>query len=187
MREFRPYHKVVAPPRASHGQTQSQIRLKNVGKVEPSELTLDSTSRQIIVRYEPGWEELAPLISAARDEGFRFLERLRDDWLSGENRFQEPGEGFWAVYVDSELVGVGGLNRVDAETARVRRVYVAPSHRHHGVGRALLEAIIDAARRGGFRWLVLRSDKADGFYTAIGFEQVSDLPNITHRLRLLDS
>ena len=36
--------------------------------------------------------DLDPLVQASLAEGFGFLERLREEWTSGANRFARPGE-----------------------------------------------------------------------------------------------
>ena len=60
---------------------------------------------------------LDQLIVASTRESFRFLERLRDEWDSGANRFDECGEALFVAYFDSSLAGVCGLNR-DAYASR---------------------------------------------------------------------
>src|SRR5262245_21325780 len=83
-------------------------------------------------------------------EGFRFVERLCNEWVSGANRFAGPGEALFLALDDDHVVGVCGLNRDpytgDPSIGRVRSLYVAPTHRHHGVGRALLKTVITYAR-----------------------------------------
>ncbi len=94
--------------------------------------------------------ELDPLLTQASSEGFRHVERLRDDWLSGRNRFDGPGEAFFVASVDGRMVGVCGLNVDpyvnDPSVGRVRRLYVAPDARRRGAGRALVAAVIGEAR-----------------------------------------
>jgi hypothetical protein len=51
------------------------------------------------------------LADAARREGYRFVDRLVDDWISGTNRFSEPGEILLGVFDEAELIAVGGLIR----------------------------------------------------------------------------
>lgn len=78
-------------------------------------------------------------------EGFLFLTRLIDEWNSGANRFDGPGECLMAAYLNQQLVGIGGLS-VDPYTeenmARLRRVYVSASSRGHHVGRTLVTSLV---------------------------------------------
>src|SRR5262245_15867190 len=55
--------------------------------------------------------DLEPFVQASLSEGFRFLQRLRDEWNSGVNRFTEPGEAFFVARHPASLAGVCGLNR----------------------------------------------------------------------------
>jgi GNAT superfamily N-acetyltransferase len=47
-------------------------------------------------------------------------------------------------------VAIGGLRRLDDETAEIKRMYVVPDARSRGVGRALLSALEEAARELGY-------------------------------------
>ncbi len=119
-------------------------------------------------------DAIAPLIAESESEDFRFLTRLRDDWLSGENRFDAPGEALFIARVGNRVVGVCGLNRdpyADSDRiGRVRRLYVAKDQRRAGVARALLARVI-AAANDGFLTLHVRTSnpEAQQFYEACGF------------------
>lgn len=134
-------------------------------------------------------EQLEPLIAAAAREGWRHLGRLRDEWISGANRFDRPGEGLYLGAIEDRAVAVCGLNvdpyAGDPRVGRLRRLYVAGAHRGHGVGRALVHHAIGEAGRT-FAEVRLRTHDAgaDAFYRALGFAQVSDVEGCTHALQL---
>ncbi|QNM96447.1 GNAT family N-acetyltransferase [Chitinimonas koreensis] len=127
------------------------------------------------------------LCALGEAEGFRFLRRLVDDWRCGDNRFDQDGEAFYAVWLDGRLAGVGGLNRDcdDASLARVRRVYVHPEARSHGVGHALIAAI-EAAAAGRFRRLVLYTNAVPAmhFYEGLGYRRIIGHPQRSHEKTL---
>ena len=132
-------------------------------------------------------DSLDELRAESSREGFRFIERLCEEWASGSNRFNAPGEALFAAISNGQVVGICGLNRdpyaSDPRIGRVRRLYVAPAQRRHGVGRALLETVVTHARRH-FSLLRVRSEAASEFYTAQGFRRIASDKDVTHVLEL---
>lgn len=142
---------------------------------------------QLITHLPP---QIQALEKEAVGEGFRFLTRLINEWNSGANRFNAPGECLMAAYLYQQLVGIGGLS-VDPYTkenmARLRRVYVSISSRRHHVGQTLIKALVaHAALR--FKSLCLFTDTAtgDAFYLRCGFMRIDD-DQATHAMCLSDS
>ena len=134
---------------------------------------------EVIVRFEDlPLQDLEHLLLESEAEGFRFVRRLRDDWISGANRFAGPGEAFFGCYLDGRLVAIGGVNRQSVSTGRLRRVYVARKARRTGVGRALVAHVITHAIQY-FDEVVLRTntEAADAFYRALG-ERVVGRPRL---------
>ena len=96
-------------------------------------------------------EAFLEVVEESRREGFWMIVRLDAAWADGRNRFSKRGEMLLGAYVDGALAGVCGLN-VDPyvekpRQGRVRHLYVSQAFRRHGVGRALVEAIVERARR----------------------------------------
>jgi GNAT superfamily N-acetyltransferase len=123
-------------------------------------------------------------------EGFRFMERLFEEWASGANRFSAPGEALFLAIADGKVVGVCGLNcdpyAHDPRIGRVRRLYVLRAHRRSGVGRALLDAVV-AYARDHFSLLRVRTEAAGDFYTAHGFRRVASDAEATHALQFTNA
>jgi GNAT superfamily N-acetyltransferase len=123
----------------------------------------------------------------ARAEGCNFVEKLAEQWESGENRFDAPGEIFLAHVDRGRIVAVGGLNRDpyagDPSMGRIRRVYVRPAWRKRGIGEALVAALIAEARES-FTSVRLRAmnPEAARLYEKLKFVRIDD-PNATHMLR----
>jgi putative acetyltransferase len=101
----------------------------------------------------------------------------------GANHFhldpEEVAEGrgaFLVVYREGTPVGCGALRLLDAETAELKRMYVAPSLRGTGLGRRLVAALEAEARALGVRRLVLetgvRQAAALALYRATGFRPI---------------
>jgi len=134
-------------------------------------------------------DDIGDLAEPARREGYRFMRRLIDGFDSGENTFASPGEALFEVRVFGKLVGIVGLNvdpyAADGAVGRVRRAYVHPDHRSHGIGAILIEAIEKHAR-GTFDVLRLRTDSeaASRFYVGIGFVPIHGIAEVSHVKRL---
>ena len=133
-----------------------------------------------------GFSELLQESEAA---DLRLVRRLVDDWHSGENRFDQLGEALFVATAGSQIVGVCGLNRDPftslPDVGRVRHLYVLSEFRRLGVGRRLVDAIMQAAR-ARFSILRLRTNHASAaqFYLALGFHPVVGVEACTHELRL---
>jgi len=132
---------------------------------------------------------LATLVAESERSGLRFVRRLTAEWISGINRFDQPGEALYAARINGEIVGACGLN-VDPYTAegrvgRVRHLYVMEAYRRHGVGRQLVAEVIGAAR-GSFDRLRLRtaSPRAARLYESLGFAPCAGEADCTHALDL---
>jgi predicted GNAT family N-acyltransferase len=69
-----------------------------------------------------------------------------------------------------EPIAAGRYYRTDGNTAQVGRMAVLPEYRGRRVGRALLDALVDDARRRGFTRVALNAqDHAVAFYAKAGF------------------
>jgi len=130
-------------------------------------------------------EDIQPLLEESQAQGFEFLKWLIRDYLDASNSFSQPGEALFGVYKDQNLIAIGGLNRdpysPEESIGRVRRVYVLSSWRRKGIGKLLVQRIIDEAR-GHFKLLTLRTfdEDASKFYCALGFQTGQGVSGATH-------
>ncbi|AKT29210.1 GNAT family N-acetyltransferase [Pseudomonas syringae pv. actinidiae] len=116
-------------------------------------------------------------------EGFRFLTRLIKEWRSGTNRFEAKGECLMVVLLDGALAGIGGLSRdshAQRGIGRLRRVYVANGSRGQGLGKILVNRLVEHAAQEFFA-VRLFTDTPSGaeFYLRCGFQPV-DEEHATH-------
>jgi len=149
-------------------------------------------SATVFVRRSEGLPAgLDLLVTESTREGHRFLERLRDDWRSGTNRFDGRGEALFVAYVDSGLAGICGLNQdphaSGSDVGRLRRLYVGLLFRRQGVGRCLVERALSLAREH-YGIVRLRTDNsgAVAFYESLGFSSAGPPAEATHQLVLRD-
>jgi GNAT superfamily N-acetyltransferase len=73
------------------------------------------------------------------------LARLDDEWRTGVQLFDQPGEMLLAAFEDGALHGIGGMTLCPtiAGALRMRRFYVAAAARRRGVARALARALLE--------------------------------------------
>ena len=113
----------------------------------------------------------------AQHEGYRFLDTLLSEWMTGENRFDAAGEALCGHIEQGALVAIGGLNcdpfLKDPAVGRIRRLYVRCAWRNSGIGSALLETLLTIARQS-FCTVRLRAEnaKAARLYERKGFEPI---------------
>jgi GNAT superfamily N-acetyltransferase len=102
-----------------------------------------------------------------------------DDHLSSlyppEDNFTElpTADAFLIARIDGVAIGCGAVRFIDAITAEVKRMYVAPSARGGGVGREIVRALEVFAREQGAQRLVLETGpkqlEAIALYENLGF------------------
>jgi len=88
--------------------------------------------------------------------------------------------GFWVANDGraGALIGMFGLERVDADTAELRRMYVAPQARRRGIARMMLAHAEEVCGDRGYRRLVLSTSElqqaALALYRAADFRFVRE-------------
>src|SRR5215470_6317729 len=77
-----------------------------------------------------------------------------------------------------QVIGTGGVRRLDAELGELKRMWVRPDRQGLGLGRRLLAHCLDEARRLGIRRLRLdtqrRMEAALALYRRHGFREIAD-------------
>lgn len=131
--------------------------------------------------------QLQPLLDASISEGYTFVQKLWDEYQSGVNDFSGDGEVLLGGYHDDQFVAIGGIHTDpylnSPAIGRVRHVYVLPACRRYGIGKALVQALIDHSA-AQFATVTLRTttDHGRAFYTAIGFADAPRFADATHWL-----
>jgi putative acetyltransferase len=121
----------------------------------------------------------------------RRLFRAYADWLGVDLCFQgferelaelpgcyaPPAGRLLIARVGGETVGCVGLRPLETGVCEMKRLWVEPGFAGHGIGRALAEAIIAAARQIGYQRMRLdtlpaRMPAAQHLYAALGFREI---------------
>lgn len=87
-----------------------------------------------------------------------------------------PSRNYFVATLDGEVIGYGGIGVVDGHEADVMTIAVSESHRGAGLGRRLMNRLIDVAakRKAREMFLEVRSDSPvpQALYLSLGFEQI---------------
>lgn len=112
-------------------------------------------------------------------------EVLLENTLSSLDKVVPPkGHTFVAEDEAGEVLGMAFLRPSGTDAMEIKRLYVPPSGRGRGVGRALVEAAMDAARQAGAIALRLDSSRnletAIALYQSLGFVERAPYPESDH-------
>lgn len=132
-------------------------------------------------------KQIENLAALANQEGYAFIQRLIEEFQSGKNRFDQKGESLLLAFDGDTLAGCGGLNQqwgdagVEERIGRVRRFYVHPQYRQHGVGKKLLLELEKLAKPY-YSALCLNTDQkgAAHFYQKHNYVFVESHPNYNY-------
>ena len=78
----------------------------------------------------------------------------------------DPSVTFFSARRDGALMGVAALKRLDQDTAEVKSMHTRGDERGRGVGRAILEHILDFARSEGYLVVNLETGTTEEFAAA---------------------
>lgn len=95
--------------------------------------------------------------------------------------YAEPRGALLLALVDGQLAGCCALRPLDnvdyPNAAEMKRLYVRKAFRRFGLGRQLAEAVLDAARAGGYHSVLLDTlddmEAARQLYAELGFEEIA--------------
>ena len=98
--------------------------------------------------------------------------------LPGE--YAAPRGAVLMAMTNEELAGCCALRPLDSvdypNACEMKRLYVRPRFRRHGVGRQLVEAILDCAQVAGYACVLLDTlnemESARALYQDLGFEEI---------------
>lgn len=90
-----------------------------------------------------------------------------------EQKYGPPGGALYLARADGQDAGCIGLRRLDERRCEMKRLYVRPAFRGHGIAHTLVETILADARALGYRQMFLDTlpflDTAIAMYRRFGF------------------
>ena len=100
------------------------------------------------------------------------------DLLDIPRHYTDRGGWFSVLTDEGRVVGTVALVPKDAAACEIKRLYLLPQYRGRGLGRALMEHILDRVREAGFReavaWSDVRLETAHQVYDRLGFERIGE-------------
>lgn len=92
-------------------------------------------------------------------------------------KYASPRGRLLLCFVQTDLVGCVAFREIDADVCEMKRLFLRPAFRGRGLGGAMVEAIIGAAREVGYKRMRLdtlpgKMDAAIALYEQAGFKEI---------------
>jgi GNAT superfamily N-acetyltransferase len=132
----------------------------------------------VIRSFVPGDQQaVRSLILEGLGGHFGFIdETMNPDLDDIQATYLAAGACFVVAEIDGELAGTGALIEEEPGVGRLVRMSVSPANRGKGLGRALVNHLIDEAKMRGYHQVVCETNHdwhdAIGLYLACGFAEV---------------
>jgi GNAT superfamily N-acetyltransferase len=131
--------------------------------------------RELIAEYINGLLDHEQVDSEVVRQGLKRQAAQQElERLPGE--FGPPAGRILLAYVDGDLAGCVALKQINACVCEMKRLYLRPAFRGQGIGRALVQSIIDEARELCYVKMSLHTGKfmqaAPALYCSLGFAEV---------------
>ena len=119
--------------------------------------------RQLLIEYTTGLE---------RDLTFQ---GIQDELANPADKYIPPAGKLLVACEDGVVLGMVAYHRHSDDRCEMKRLYVDPKYRGQHIGEKLVEEIINCARDGGYREMVLDTiqplKSAIDLYRKFGFEE----------------
>ena len=129
------------------------------------------------------WQEYLAWVDVELQQRFGValpMEAILEEDLSTLDKFGPPRGRLLLVRDEGEAVGIGCLRHIGDGTAEIKRMYIRPAARGRGLGRQLLQRLIEEARTSGYERVRLDSSRfmheAHRLYRSAGFGDIDPYP-----------
>lgn len=168
------HHILPVDPFMSGSPDGSRIKVL-VEEVQFHQVESDEQKEQAAVLIREYLEWLNERIQ--RDYSLEFdVEAMIESDLSEPKKFHPPDGRFYLALYGGNIAGVGCLKKLEEGVGEIQRMYVPPTFRGKGIGRAIVNRLIDDARLIGYRQLRLESLEflaaAHSLYRSVGFREI---------------
>jgi len=97
-------------------------------------------------------------------------------------KFQPPYGQLIIAVCEDKICGLGSLKSINSEIGEIKRMFVDPTFRRIGAGRAILEGLLEESKKAGYNKVRLDSPKfmeaAHSLYRTFGFRDIEAYPEM---------
>lgn len=128
------------------------------------------------------WEYLHWANTKINEEfGFSFdIETMLEEDMQNLDKFYPPDGRLLLADSDNQVAGIACLRKIKNDICEVKRMYVRDAFRGKGIGRMLLDELIEAAKESGYPRVRLDSARfmnaAHSLYRSSGFQEIDPYP-----------
>lgn len=122
--------------------------------------------RPVQIRAEAGLTDPVRALLAEHLADMRDITPPESTHALDERAMTAPDLSYWSAWDGEQLLGCGALKVLDATHGEIKAMRTPASARGRGAGRAILEAILDEARRRGYVSVCLETGSMEAFVPA---------------------
>lgn len=135
---------------------------------------MTSRAQVEIVKVDPRVPEITAMIHIL-DKYMGELYPAESNHLVDVNTLALANVHFFGVKLDGQFVGCGAIMEQGNDYTEVKRIYLDPSARGHGLGRLIIERLVAESKSRGFRMMRLETGisqpEALGLFEACAFKR----------------
>jgi amino-acid N-acetyltransferase len=129
-------------------------------------VSLQTTSNKSIEVRKASMQDIPPLLELINGYAAKGIMLPRTEFELSENM-----RDFSVAYEGNKLAGCGALHFYSPAIGEIRSLAVAESHKTHGIGRLIVEALVYEAKMYGLE-AVFAFTYVPGFFGRVGFNEV---------------
>ena len=92
------------------------------------------------------------------------------------HKYGSPKGRIYLCYVDSQLAGIICVHPIMENDCEMKRFYVRKEYRHLGIGRTLIEKLLEESKKIGYHYMYLDTlstlTSANHLYQRYGFQEI---------------
>lgn len=116
-----------------------------------------------------------------QEYGINFdIESLVDQDMLELEKFLPPQGRLLLAKQDEKVAGLACMKKIKGDIGEIKRMYIRPEFRKRGIGRKLLELLLNEAREIGYPRIRLDSARfmkaAHTLYRSVGFQEIEPYP-----------